>query len=80
MAAHLDTNVLRAPEAPLFPAEARLVHDIPGRLRLAVPTLQGHRAGAVSAALQRRFAARRVEVNRLTGSMLIGHAVPGALA
>lgn len=76
MAIHLDTNVLRALEAPLFPAEARLVHDIPGRLRVVVPALKGDRARAeaVCAELRRVAAARAIEVNPLTGSILIEHA------
>ena len=80
MAAHLDTHALRALEAPLFLAEARVVHDIPGRLRLAVAALRGDRARAEAAGMElgRRAAARRVEVNPLTGSIVIEHAPDAA--
>lgn len=81
MAAHLNTTVLRALEAPLFPAEARLVHDIPGRLRFAVPAIRGDRARAeaVRTGLERRGIAHRVEVNPLTGSIVIEHAPNAAI-
>jgi hypothetical protein len=56
-------------------AEAFLVHDIPGRLRVVVPALRGddHRAAALRADLQRLPAVRALQFNALTGSVLTAY-------
>ncbi|HET6233776.1 MAG TPA: hypothetical protein VFE41_02250 [Acetobacteraceae bacterium] len=56
-------------------AEAFLVHDIPGRLRIVVPALKGEdrRAVALRADLQRLPAVQALQFNALTGSVLMAY-------
>jgi hypothetical protein len=56
-------------------AEAFLVHDIPGRLRVVVPALKGddRRAAALCADLHRLQTVQALQFTALTGSVLVAY-------
>ena len=72
MAAFID-RLTPAPGS--FPAEAVLVHDIPGRLRLVAPVLKSKpdRAAMLCARLNRAHPVRAVHFNTLTGSIIVAY-------
>ena len=56
-------------------AEALLVHDVPGRLRLVAPLLKSKpdRAAVICAGLNQARAVRAVHFNALTGSIIVAY-------
>lgn len=68
---------MAAVDRPVALPEAHIEHELPGRLRLRIPSRRGNRGYFVGAS--QRIAGltgvRRVQANPLTGGLLVEHAV-----
>src|SRR5205085_1498129 len=66
-----STRCCSSSMAVTIAAEPRLLHAVPGRVRVHVPALAGYGARSVEAQVRRALGVRDVDANPLTGRVLV---------